>query len=328
MKKWQIDVPVLIMFFVRDEVLIKTFEAVRNAKPRVLLLWQDGPRPNRSDDIDGIKKCRDIVENIDWECTVYKNYHDTNMGCDPSTFLAQKWAFSIVDKCIILEDDMVADKSYFSFCKELLDKYEYDERINHICGVNFLEGQVECPDDYLFAYTGTGAWASWKRVADGWDETYSFLNDEYSIKQLKLRYGKSFDSVYKTALNRRSQNKAFWETILGFNCRLNNRLVIIPTKNLVSNIGVTENATHGSNLKLMSKQVRECFYMDIHSYSEPLKHPKYVVVNEEYMRRLYRLRGIGYPMLQLYRKFEYFLRCVVKGEFKLLFNAVYRRIKR
>ena len=50
----------------------------------------------------GIEKCRKIVENIDWDCKVYTNYHEENMGCDPSTFLAQKWAFSIVDKANFL----------------------------------------------------------------------------------------------------------------------------------------------------------------------------------------------------------------------------------
>ena len=45
------------------------------------------------------------------------------MGCDPSTFYSHKWAFSIVDKCIILEDDLVVSQSFFPFCKELLDRY-------------------------------------------------------------------------------------------------------------------------------------------------------------------------------------------------------------
>ena len=99
----KIDVAVLITFFVRPDTLQKVFDSVREARPSTLLLWQDGPRLNRPDDLINIEKCREIVENIDWECTVYRNYHSDNMGCDPSTFLAQKWAFGLVDKCIITE---------------------------------------------------------------------------------------------------------------------------------------------------------------------------------------------------------------------------------
>ena len=42
----------------------------------------------------------------------------------PETMEAQKWAFSIVDKCIVLEDDDVPSQSFFPFCKEMLDRYE------------------------------------------------------------------------------------------------------------------------------------------------------------------------------------------------------------
>ena len=94
-------------------------------------------------------KCRKIAENIDWECEVHRNYHEKNMGCDPSTFYSHKWAFSIVDKCIVLEDDLVASESFFPFCKELLDKYENDQRIDRICGT-VLPGQYDVPNGMAY----------------------------------------------------------------------------------------------------------------------------------------------------------------------------------
>ena len=44
MKPWKIDVAVMIIFFVRDDTLQKVFDSVKAARPRKLLLWQDGPR--------------------------------------------------------------------------------------------------------------------------------------------------------------------------------------------------------------------------------------------------------------------------------------------
>ena len=38
----------------------------------------------------------------------------------------------MVDKCIVLEDDDVPSVSFFTFCKEMLDKYEQDPRITMI----------------------------------------------------------------------------------------------------------------------------------------------------------------------------------------------------
>ena len=115
MKNYQIDVPVLVIFFARPDTLEKVFESIKEARPSKLLLWQDGPR--NENDIPGIEACRKIFDAVDWDCEVHTNYHSENMGCDPSTFRAQKWAFSIVDKCIVLEDDMVPAQSFYLYCK-------------------------------------------------------------------------------------------------------------------------------------------------------------------------------------------------------------------
>ena len=326
MKEWKVDVPVLLIFFARSDTFEKVFEAVREARPSTLLLWQDGPRENRPDDIENINKCRKIAENIDWDCTVYRMYNEKNIGCDPSTFMAQKWAFSLVEKCIILEDDMVADETFFYYCKELLDKYENDQRINHICGINFFGEFEKCPYDYLFSYNGTGAWASWRRVADEWDETYSFLDNKYCINNLKNR-GKELTAVsLKTAENRRQIGKAYWETILGMNAMLNNRLVIIPKRNMVTNIGLDENSTHGADIRLIPKKVRQLFNMPVWKQSFPINHPPYVVLDEEYYKDMRKLNGWGSPLTVFLRKIGYFFKCIRYGKIKRLLNSFKRKI--
>ena len=305
MKKWEIDTNVLIIFFVRDDVLQETFEAVRRARPRRLLLWQDGPREGNVDDQYKIKLCREIVSRIDWECEVYRKYNETNIGCDPSIFYAYKWAFSLVDKCIFLEDDQVPNQSFFRYCKELLDVYEYDTRISHICGYNYTEVTESCSADYLFAPFGSGAWATWKRVADEWDETYSFLKQKQDIKFLNKRYGSLAEESFNTAIRHSETKKEFWESIVGCNCLLNNHLVIIPKKNLVSNKGLTINATHSNaNINFLPKVTRKLFYMKTYEIQFPMQHPKYTVINEEYLEKVTKIMGLGKPLLALKRRIE------------------------
>ena len=314
MKPSKIDVPVLLIFFARPATFRQVFESVREARPSVLLLWQDGPRKDNEKDRKGIEACRQIVESgLDWECTVYKTYNESNYGCDPSTFYAHKWAFSLVDKCIILEDDMVPSQSYYPFCKELLDKYEADERINHICGVNPIVANDACPDDYFFSYNGTGAWASWRRVAKEWDEDYTFLEDAYSLKNLAASRGKLFDESLAVARERKKTGKPYWETILGFGAMLHNRLVIIPKVNLVKNIGFSEGATHGSDIRLLYPEMQKVFLQDAQEMAFPLKHPAYMVPDQAYLKKYYRLIGFGHPVLKAIRKIDYLLRCVRYG---------------
>ena len=98
----KIDIAVLILFFNRPKQLQGVFDEVRKARPSRLFLYQDGPRGER--DMAGIEACRRIVDDIDWECDIHRMYQEQNYGCDPSEYISQKWAFSMADKCIVLED--------------------------------------------------------------------------------------------------------------------------------------------------------------------------------------------------------------------------------
>ena len=142
------DVAVLMLFFNRPDSFGKVFEEVRKARPSHLFLYQDGPRGER--DMAGIMACRKIAENVDWECDVRRNYQERNYGCDPSGYLSQRWAFSMADKCIVIEDDVVPSQSFFPFCKEMLDRYEHDERITMIAGFNTDEVSEDVSCDYFF----------------------------------------------------------------------------------------------------------------------------------------------------------------------------------
>ena len=62
---------------------------------------------------------------------------------------------------IVLEDDDVPSVSFFTFCKEMLDKYEQDPRITMIAGFNNEEITPGVPYDYFFASTfSIWGWAS------------------------------------------------------------------------------------------------------------------------------------------------------------------------
>lgn len=322
MKKWKNDIAVLCIFFARPEVFAKSFETVRNARPRVLLLWQDGPREGREDDIENIKKCREIAENIDWECEVHKNYHEKNMGCDPSTFYSHKWAFSIVDKCIILEDDIVPSETFFPFCKELLDKYESDTRVDRICGQTLYGGVPNKEYSYFFGRSGSSwGWASWRRVAETWQGNYEFLDDEYYLDLGKKRFGnKRFEHGITISKRHREEGVPYWEQIIGFRTTMNSGLVIYPTDNMIENVGTSENATHApDNIAELPKEIQNMFTTRALNTEFPLKHPPYVIEDYHYFEKMMKhlnpsiARKIARKIEHVYRKTLIKLRKVFKG---------------
>lgn len=324
---WENDVNVLLIFFIRDEVLSKTFEAVRKARPRRLLLWQDGARDNRPDDVEKINKCRQIVENIDWDCEVYKNYQTRNWGCDPSTFYSHKWAFSLVDKCIVLEDDGVPSQSFFKYCKELLDKYEKDLRIAKICGLSPVQNYPSNVS-YRFSTVGSLGWASWRRVADTWDEDYTFLDDEEKMRLYKNLFNSRADKQYlELCKKHRDSRKPHWETIQTFARIFNNQLNIIPTVNMIHNIGLGEDSTHSNiNINSIPANMRDSFYQAALEIPFPLVHPTAVIDDVQYLEEYNKQTGVGKTAIQsfIYRVKRINGR-VFSGDFKGLFKSLKNR---
>ena len=284
---WCVDVPVLILFFNRPYLLEKVFDAVKKARPSTLLLYQDGPRSDREDDKKNINLCRDIVRDINWNCTVYRMYQQKNYGCDPSGYMSRKWAFSIVDRCIILEDDVLPAVSFFYFCKELLDKYCDDKRVYRICGQNIFTEYSPYDGDYFFTRGGSIlGWATWKRVFDEWDTAYSFLEDERILDTLKYTYkqsGNPINKFIKKCIKHRNSGKEYFESIFSSSRFLGSGLSIVPAKNLISNIGISSEATHSpADIRLITKQAQRAINAPIYELDFPLKHPKYVLEDKRY----------------------------------------------
>lgn len=324
------DIAVLMLFFNRPDHFQQVFAEVRKARPSKLFLYQDGPRGDR--DVPGIEACRRIAsdDNIDWECEVHRHYLEKNQGCDPSGHLSQKWAFSMVDKCIVLEDDCVPSQSFFPFCKEMLDRYEHDDRISMVAGFNEDEVTDYCPNSYFFTSVfSIWGWASWRRVFEQRDELYSFLKDEYTMRELQalVKRRKLRHDVMKMMRDHQASGKLYFESLFWSAVLLNSGLSIMPAKNLINNLGLSADSTHFSgNLKTTPRAYRKIFTMKRHELEFPLRHPRYVMEDVEYKERVYRINAWGHPFVKVCRSLEELLLNLRYCNFGVIGKAVSRRV--
>lgn len=330
MYKSDIDIAVLILFFNRPEPLAKVFAEVKKARPSHLYLYQDGPRGEK--DMAGIEACRKIVDDIDWECDVQRLYQTENFGCDPSEFISQRWAFSMSDKCVVLEDDDIPSVSFFRFCKEMLDRYEDDERVVMISGFNTDETSTDTDDSYFFtsAFSIWG-WASWARVVNNWDEHYTFLDDAEQMVKLN-------DVVERRHLRKdmiemcrahRASGKAYYETIFWAYKTLHDGLAIMPKVNMINNLGnVAAESTHfAGSLQCMPRNLRKMFTMKRYEIDFPLKHPAEVEEKTDYKIRLYKRNAWGHPWIKIRYSVEELLLNLRYGNMKFIWNAVINRLR-
>jgi hypothetical protein len=314
------DVPVLLMIFVRPDKLSKSFAAIKKARPSTLLIVSDGPRDSHPNDKILNDQCKAIVNEIDWDCKVHHQYSDINRGMYVTGYNAFKWAFTLVDRLIFLEDDIVPNQSFFKFCEEMLLKYENDLRVHSIMGMNHAGIYKPPTADYFFSKGGSiWGFAMWKRTF----ETFEFdlrINDDAYHKDILLN---SFPKTYRKQIKEKivakrdkflSNNElGDFELINAISFFLNNGLMIIPKYNLISCHGISENAGHNVNHPLkLPKSVRRLFYMKTYELQFPLKHPSYMIADIKYEELVYKIMGNS-RLIRFTRRIEGIIRRIFYG---------------
>ncbi|MEH2290360.1 glycosyltransferase family 2 protein [Nostoc sp.] len=272
--------PVTFIIFKRPQTTEKVFEAIRQAKPTKLFVIADGPRTDRDGEAEKCKLTREIIEKVDWDCEVVKNYSEDNLGCAQRVSSGLDWVFNNVEETIILEDDCIPHPTFFKFSQELLEKYRNDTRIATISAQNLQLGKKRTNYSYYFSrYNHCWGWASWRRAWQYYDLTIklwkevlaeNLLHDILIDQKAVNSWQRIFQSVYDNPTG------ITWDYQWTFACWMQGSLSIIPNVNLISNIGVGADATH-----FTSNQEFSFINMSMQAMEFPLRHPPFIVRNIE-----------------------------------------------
>ena len=249
-------VPIALLNFNRPKMTRQVFEIVRQVKPKQLLLIADGPREDRPDDVRLCLEVRAVFEEIDWECEVFRNYSDVNLGSFKSNSTGLNWVFDMVEEAIILEDDFLPSISFFRYSEELLERYRYDQRIGIISANNFVAPPIWQKDAsyYFSAYALTWGWASWRRVWKQVDLSMSWWESESGKDMLSTLHPRPAEWKYWHRLYERissGEMKNAWDYQLILSCFRHSQLCVVPKVNLVTNIGYGAEATHTTHESAM-----------------------------------------------------------------------------
>ena len=157
---------VAFILFNRPDRAAQVFAEIAKARPSKLFLIADGPRPNVPEDDEKCSAARAVVERVNWDCDVQRNFSDENLGCGQRPATGISWVFKQVDRAIILEDDCVPHPTFFRFCEDVLEHYRDDERVMHVAGNNFQQGRRFGSASYFFSRHNIclGGWATWARA--------------------------------------------------------------------------------------------------------------------------------------------------------------------
>lgn len=245
-----VDVPVLLVTFNRPDTLGRVLSVLKEAKVKRLYVAGDAPRVGKPQDETKVRAVRDLIAGIDWPCEVKTNYQTANQGCSVGPFLAMDWFFSQEEAGIVLEDDCLPHADFFPYCQELLQRYKDDPRIMTISGERTpLSPKSEFYDlSYGFSrFSLTWGWASWRRAWKTFDlalkswpqaRQAGWLKGLFRDEDVYNGLYDAFEGVYT------GRHDTVWDYQWTYNCLFHSGLSIIPSKNLISNIGFGTDSTH------------------------------------------------------------------------------------
>lgn len=277
-----LDTPVVFVVFRRHKQAARVFSRIAEAQPRRLFVIADGPRSDRPDEGKWVQEARAVVEKgVDWECDLLTNYADTNMGLKSRISSGLDWVFEQVEEAIILEDDCVPHPDFFPFCQELLEHYRAEPQVMMIGGFNILGKWKHKQQSYHFSKLPIiWGWATWRRAWAHLDLDLEGWHDPKNQAIVREHLGNEifFDRMIRNTNAVFSGTVDTWDIPWAYTMMVKKGYSIVPSANLISNVGFTEDATHTKGEHSMA---------DAPAYPLrfPLQHPVSVVQDQAYDKK-------------------------------------------
>lgn len=288
MSEFDLTTPVAILVFNRPDTTRQVFERVAEAQPPALYVVGDGPRPDVPEDQERVETVREIVTAVDWDCELHTNFADSNLGVKKRISSGISWVFKHAEDAILLEDDCLPHPDFFRFCEQMLEMYRGDERVMDVTGTNAQERWKDDSQDYHFTNHGLiWGWATW---ADRWaeyDPEMSLWNDPEVRERVRdvladdaqYRYTERlYDRTYAGDLDT-------WDYQWGFARQRNSGLSVVPSRNLVTNIGFDSGTFH-EDAEDDPRARLPTFEMDF-----PIRRNPFVAPDRGYDRQYHQMRA-------------------------------------
>ncbi|MBI3519024.1 MAG: hypothetical protein HY062_06660 [Bacteroidetes bacterium] len=233
------EISVLLLVYRRLEKAQKLYAVLQKIKPKKLYISCNAPA--NPTEVYFCEEIRKLFLHPDWDCEVYTLFQEQHISdCSTSITTGINWFFSQEKKGIILEDDCIPETSFFQFCKLMLDKYEDHESVMHISGTNLLQ-QTNPNYDYFYSkmILPCWGWASWSRA---WKKYTPLMNNWQQHQELILKDVKH-KAFWEEILKKNENELIGWDLQWMIDVWVNNSVGIIPSQNMVSNIGYDKYAT-------------------------------------------------------------------------------------
>ena len=238
-----VETPVLFVTFVRPDYARQTWEGIKATKPKTLYFYSNKGRAEKEGEVERNNEIRSYINEIDWDCDLHIFFREECVNVYDSLRGAIDWLFDNEERGIILEEDCVPTKAFFSFVDQMIEKFKEDKRVWCISGDNIIK-QNPSGYDYMFSHLhAMYGWASWRdrwRMVN-WDHLYikETIDEHIYYRLFKTKeQAKAKEKALSNMEDMLYRTKC-WDYIFGLCMDQYHALTVQPKEHLVKNIGVT-----------------------------------------------------------------------------------------
>jgi hypothetical protein len=288
MSEYDLSTPVAMFVFNRPDETQQVFDRVSEAEPPALYVVSDGPRTEVPDEAALVKEVREIATEVDWDCELHTDFASSNLGVKERIASGISWVLDETEEAIFLEDDCLPHLDFFRFCEEMLEMYRGDERVMDVTGTNVQRHWKDDRQDYHFTNLGIiWGWATWAEMWEEYDPKMSLWGDP-EVRE-RVRDVLADDSQYRFLEREYREtytgSKDTWDYQWSFARQRNSGLSVVPSRNLVTNIGFGSGTFH-DEAEDDPRADLPTFEMDF-----PVERNPYVAPDREYDRQYHDMRA-------------------------------------
>ncbi len=241
--------PIILFVYNRSEHTQKTLNYLSKnqlAEKSKLYIYCDGPKENcSSEELEEIKKVREIIKTRQWCGEVNIIEHDINKGLANSIITGVGEIINKHGKIIVLEDDILTSTNFLKFMNNALNMYEKEEKALSIGACNFFANDESVPDCFFVPIPDCWGWATWK---DRWalfepdgKKLLKQLKEKNLMDKFNLFGAYDFESMLIDQTQEKNNSWAIrWQAV----AYIHDKLSLYPRIPTSHNFGFDQSGTH------------------------------------------------------------------------------------
>lgn len=267
--------PVVLFVYARPEHTKKTILALLEsdlAKKTDLIIYSDYAKTDR--DKPNVDAVRCIINEIVGFNSVKVIHRKSNFGLAANIIDGVSKICSEYGKAIILEDDIVVDKSFLSFMNDALLKYKDNKNVWHIAGWNYPINSNDISEDaYFWNVMNCWGWATWEERWDKFEKNPEKLKKTWSTDKIHKFNLDGIENFWAQVEGNLQGKMNTWAVFWYATIFENEGLCLNPTVSLVKNIGIDGS---GENCSFNGKD-----YISLEKSKEKILLPDNVLLNKK-----------------------------------------------